>query len=135
EAARPAVWSSTRLNPLVSTVRGLPGNRSAMRLRLERPGCSNLGATSDRAPANEARPRNEEGTVAELIRIEGLDVDDAGRLLVTLSAVPSNEWQESFIQCWRDTPEWSSGFRRSIFAGFEGRSVILRNVRVDDFVT
>ena len=73
--------------------------------------------------------------MAEPIRIEGLDVDDAGRLLVALSAAPSNEWQESFIQCWRDTPEWSSGFRRSIFAGFEGRSVILRNVSVDDFVT
>jgi len=73
--------------------------------------------------------------VAELIRIEGLDVDDAGRLLVALSAVPTNEWQESFIQCWRDTPQWSSGFRRSVFAGFEGHYVVLRNVSVDDFVT
>jgi len=73
--------------------------------------------------------------VAELIRIEGLDVDDAGRLLIRLSAVPSNEWQESFIQSWRDTPQWSSGFRRSVFAGFDGRFVVLRNVSVDDFVT
>ena len=73
--------------------------------------------------------------MAELIRIEGLDVDDAGRLIVALSAEPSDEWQESFIQSWRETPQWSSGFRRSVFAGFEGRHVVLRNVGVDDFVT
>jgi hypothetical protein len=73
--------------------------------------------------------------MAELIRIEGLDVDDAGRLIVALSAVPSNEWQESFIQHWRNTPQWSSGFRRSVFAGFEGDSIVLRNVSVEDFVS
>jgi len=73
--------------------------------------------------------------VADVIRIEGLDVDDAGRLLIALSAVPSNEWQESFVQSWRETPQWSSGFRRSVFAGFEGRFVVMRNVSVDDFVS
>jgi len=73
--------------------------------------------------------------MAELIRIEGLDVDDAGRLIVALSAVPSNEWQEFFIQRWRNTPQWSSGFRRSVFAGFEGDSIVLRNVSVEDFVS
>jgi hypothetical protein len=73
--------------------------------------------------------------MAELIRIEGLDVDDAGRLIVALSAVPSNEWQEFFIQLWRNTPQWSSGFRRSVFAGFEGDSIVLRNVSVEDFVS
>ena len=73
--------------------------------------------------------------MADVIRIEGLDVDDAGRLLIALSAVPSNEWQESFVQSWRETPQWSSGFRRSVFAGFEGRFVVMRNVSVDDFVS
>ena len=75
------------------------------------------------------------GDVAELIRAEGLDVDDAGRLVVTLSAVPSDDWQEFFIQSWRNTPQWSSGFRRSVFAGFEGDSIVFRNVSVDDFVS
>ena len=74
------------------------------------------------------------GNVAELIRAEGLDVDDAGRLVVALSAVPSDEWQEFFIQCWRNTPQWSSGFRRSVFAGFEDGSIVFRNLTVDDFV-
>ena len=73
--------------------------------------------------------------MAELIRIEGLDVDDAGRLIVALSAVPSNEWQESFIQLWRNTPQWSSGFRRSVFAGFEDDSIVFRNLSVEDFVS
>lgn len=67
------------------------------------------------------------------IKATALDVDDNGRVLLKLSDVPSEVWQDQWERYWQNPTTWSSAFRRSVYNSFNGSDIVFET-EVDDFV-
>jgi hypothetical protein len=80
-----------------------------------------------------ARCFEERNSLVDAIRITGSDVDDKGRLILVLSETPSRDWEELWVQHWRNPSSTSRGFRKTVYKFFQGNQIVLE-VSVDDFV-
>jgi hypothetical protein len=66
---------------------------------------------------------------------EGLDVDEHGHVLVTLSDMPPEQWMEAFREYWGQAGTvGSTVVKKEAFSHFSERTIVFRGVDVDGFV-
>jgi hypothetical protein len=75
------------------------------------------------------------GSMSTSISAEGLDVDELGHVLVTLSDTPSEQWMEAFREYWGDAAiPGSTAVKKEAFSHFSERTIVFRGIDVDGFV-
>ena len=72
--------------------------------------------------------------MAEPITIAGLDVDDRRRLVLKFSREPSPTWKQFFAEHWKGHSLPGGAVRNSTYINWEGNTVHLAGMTVDDFV-
>src|ERR1700686_981031 len=66
---------------------------------------------------------------------QGLDVDEHGHVLVTLSDTPSEQWMEAFREFWgRAATSGSAAVKAEAFSHFSEKTIVFRGIDVDGFV-
>ena len=69
------------------------------------------------------------------ISAEGLDVDEHGHVLVTLSDTPSEQWMEAFREFWgRAGTNGSTTVKTEAFSHFSEKTIVFRGIDVGGFV-
>src|ERR1700694_1765017 len=75
------------------------------------------------------------GNMSTSISAEGLDVDEHGHVLVTLSDTPSEQWMEAFREYWAGTGTAGSAIiKTEAFSHFSEKTIVFRGIDVDGFV-